>query len=335
MKKNCFKIVLMGILIINNSLLYGGGMAVTDPTSYTYYAKQLKTMNDQVKTGLDQLSVLNKANEGIKSANDLMFNAGERIYNPQKQIMGLVNNISSVQRNFESTAERASNMGAERFFKENHNVKEPLKDDVLKKWKDNFKGLFDNKEDEKYQKLNDKVLKAVQSNDYVGYQKAVQDLEAYNKIKKLEQEALKKYALLAPLELYNDYFVNEQVVQERKDRMNRIRQLANQINSEKDVVKQQQTTNQFLLEMLNIQLAQYEMQMNFFYAISLNLINEKTNTKQDLEKVIENKEKYNSSRDKEETEESKSVQDVLDGFVKDGNSNNSTIDKILNGKTSY
>jgi hypothetical protein len=335
MKTTLFKIILILILSVKDSFaLFGAGDVVSDPTSYTYYAKQIKAMNDQIKSALDQLEVLNKANDALNTANDLISNAGEKIYNPQKQIMGLVNNITGIQKKFENMAERASNMGVERFFKENHNIKEPLKDDILKKWKDNFNALFDNKEDEKYQKLNNKVLKAVQDNDYVGYQKAVEDLDEYNKMKKVEQEAMKKYALLAPLELYNDYFVNEEVVQERKDRAERIKQLANQINSEKDMVKQQQTTNQFLLEMLSIQQSQYEMQMNFFYAISMNLINEKTNTKQDLEKVINEKEKYKDSKDGIETEEATTVKDVLDNLMNDGESGG-TIDKILNGNTTF
>lgn len=330
MKIKFIKIILTAILILNNTLLYSGGMAVTDPTSYTYYAKQLKAMNDQIKGALDQLSVLNKANEALNTANDLMFNAGERIYNPQKQIMGLVNNINSIQRKFESMAERASNMGAERFFKENHNISEPLKDDVLKKWKDNFKALFDNKEDEKYQKLNDKVLKAIENNDYVSYQKAVQDLNEYIKLKGIEQEALKKYALLAPMEIYNDYFVNEQVVQERKEKMERIKQLANQINSENDVVKQQKTTNQFLLEMLNVQQAQYEMQMNFFYAISLNLINEKSNSKFDMKKVIDEKENFGSSKDTVKSKATDSTEKYIDNLIKSTKGN--SIDELLNGR---
>lgn len=330
MKIKFIKIILPAILILNNTLLYSGGMAVTDPTSYTYYAKQLKAMNDQIKGALDQLSVLNKANEALNTANDLMFNAGERIYNPQKQIMGLVNNINSIQRKFESMAERASNMGAERFFKENHNISEPLKDDVLKKWKDNFKALFDNKEDEKYQKLNDKVLKAIENNDYVSYQKAVQDLNEYIKLKGIEQEALKKYALLAPMEIYNDYFVNEQVVQERKEKMERIKQLANQINSENDVVKQQKTTNQFLLEMLNVQQAQYEMQMNFFYAISLNLINEKSNSKFDMKKVIDEKENFGSTKDTVKSKATDSTEKYIDNLIKSTKGN--SIDELLNGR---
>lgn len=335
MKKNLFKIIIIMILTVKDcSALFGVGDIVSDPTSYTYYAKEIKAMNDQLKTALDQVEYLNKANSALNKANDLIFNAGERVYNPQKQILGLVNNITGIQRKFENMAERASNMGAERFFKDYNNVKAPLKADILKKWKDNFNALFDNKEDEKYQKLNDKVLRAVQSNDYVAYQKAVEDLEAYNNMKKIEQDEIKKYALLAPLELYNDYFINEEVVNERKDKMERIKQLANQINSEKDVVKQQQTTNQFLLEMLNVQQAQYEMQMNFFYAISMNLINEKTNTKQDIEKVIEKKEKFNGAKDGIETEETNAVKEALEKFQVDGESSG-TIDKILNGKTTY
>nr|WP_032072668.1 hypothetical protein [Aliarcobacter butzleri]AHG28767.1 hypothetical protein [Aliarcobacter butzleri] len=331
MKKTLFKTII-SLILINNMLF--GGMVVSDPTSYTYYAQQIKAMNDQIKSALDQLEVLNKANEYLNTANDLMSNAGERIYNPSKQITGLVNNLSNIQRNFERTAQRASNMGVERFFKDYHNVKEPLKDDILKKWKDNFNALFDNKEDEKYQKLNNKVLKAVQDNDYQAYQKAVEDLDEYNKMKKLEQDAMRKYSLLAPMELYNDYFMNEEVVNERKEKMERIKQLANQINSEKDMVKQQQTTNQFLLEMLTIQQAQYEMQMSFFNAISMNLVNEKTNTKQDMEKVISEKDKYNDRKDAIKTEESNSVKEALEELSKN-KSPNSSIDRILNGNTDF
>ncbi|MCT7576495.1 hypothetical protein N5U97_02245 [Aliarcobacter butzleri] len=327
MKKILSKTIISLILI--NDMLFGG-MVVSDPTSYTYYAQQIKAMNDQIKSALDQLEVLNKANEYLNTANDLMSNAGERIYNPQKQIMGLVNNLSNIQRNFENMAQRASNIGVERFFKDYHNVKEPLKDDILKKWKDNFNALFDNKEDDKYQKLNDKVLEAIQDNDYEAYQKAVEDLNEYIKLKGIEQDALKKYALLAPMELYNDYFVNEEVVKERKDKMERIKQLANQINSETDMVKQQQTTNQFLLEMLNVQQAQYEMQMSFFYAISTNLINEKSNSKQDIKKVIEEKENYASSKDSVKSKTTTSTEKYIDNLINSPKGN--SIDNLLNGR---
>ncbi|PZP12719.1 MAG: hypothetical protein DI602_08355 [Aliarcobacter butzleri] len=288
MKKTLSKIII-SLILINNMLF--GGMVVSDPTSYTYYAQQIKAMNDQIKSALDQLEVLNKANEYLNTANDLMSNAGERIYNPQKQIMGLVNNLSNIQRNFENMAQRASNIGVERFFKDYHNVKEPLKDDILKKWKDNFNALFDNKEDDKYQKLNDKVLEAIQD---------------------------------------NDYFVNEEVVKERKDKMERIKQLANQINSETDMVKQQQTTNQFLLEMLNVQQAQYEMQMSFFYAISTNLINEKSNSKQDIKKVIEEKENYSSSKDSVKSKTTTSTEKYIDNLINSPKGN--SIDNLLNGR---
>jgi len=141
--------------------LFGMGDIVSDPTSYTYYAKEIKAMNDQIKTGLDQLDQFKKANDLINDTNDLIFNSGEKIYNPAKQIMGLVNNIENTKRKFERLAERVSTMGADRFFKDYHNVNEPLKDEILAKWKDNFNALFDNKEDKKYQELNEEVLKVI------------------------------------------------------------------------------------------------------------------------------------------------------------------------------
>lgn len=132
------------------------------------------------------------------------------------------------------------------------------------------------------------------------------------------------------MEIYNDYFVNEQVVQERKEKMERIKQLANQINSENDVVKQQKTTNQFLLEMLNVQQAQYEMQMNFFYAISLNLINEKSNSKFDMKKVIDEKENFGSSKDTVKSKATDSTEKYIDNLIKSTKGN--SIDDLLNGR---
>ena len=332
--KNILKIVVITAMLVKDVFaLFGGGGGtgiVSDPTSYTYYAKQIKAMNDEIKTALDQLEVLNKANDTLNKTNDLVFNAGERIYNPHKQIMGLVSNVEGIQRKFQRMADRASNMGAERFFKDYHNVNEPLKDDILKKWKDNFNALFDNKEDEKYQKLNEKVLDAVQKNNYTQYQKAIRDLDEYVKLKGIEQEALKKYALLAPLEVYNDYFVNEELVEERKERLERIKQLASQIQSEKDMVKQQQTTNQFLVEMLQVQQSQYELQMKFFYAVSMNLITEKSNTKYDLNKVIDERKNYRNSQDGVKSKTSESMKSYIDNLIKSPKGN--SIDDILEGK---
>ena len=317
MKKILIKITIITSLLIKESFGIGGvGDVVSDPTSYTYYAKQIQAFNDQIKTGLDQLESFNKLNELADTANDLMNTTGERIYNPMKQIDGLINNVEGVQRKFERMAKRASDMGAERFFKDYHNINEPLKDEILTKWKDNFNALFDNKEDEKYQELNMNVLKSIQKKDYEAYQKAIDDLNGYIKLKGIEREALKKYALLAPLEIYNDYFVNEEVVEERKETTDRIKQLANQIKSEKDMVKQQQTTNQFLLEMLNIQQSQYELQMKFFYAVSMNLINEKSNTKFDIKKIIDEREDYQDSKDKSKSDSINATEKYLQDLIK-------------------
>ncbi|MFA6788164.1 MAG: hypothetical protein WCR15_00535, partial [Arcobacteraceae bacterium] len=49
--------------------LFGVGDIVSDPTSYTYYAQQIKAMNDQLKSALDQLDQLNKVNDAMDKAN--------------------------------------------------------------------------------------------------------------------------------------------------------------------------------------------------------------------------------------------------------------------------
>ncbi|WP_321469306.1 hypothetical protein [Halarcobacter sp.] len=332
MKKHLIKFILIFVLSVKDLFgLMGMGDIVSDPTSYSYYAKQIKAMNDEVKTALDQLESLNKVNDALDQANDLINNAGERIFNPKKTIMGIVDNITGIQDKFQSMTERVKNMGVERFFKEYHNINEPLKDELLEKWNEDFKSLFDNKEDEKYQDLNERVLSTIKSKNYIAYQKAVQDLNEYVKLKGIEQEALKKYSLLGILELYNDYFINESTVQERNESLARVKKLAEQIKSEQDVVKQQQTTNQFLLEMLNIQQAQYEMQMKFFYAVSMNMVSENSNTNYDVKKVIEERKNYtNRNKKTMKNDSSISTEKYINNLINSKSSN--SIDDLLNGK---
>ena len=299
MKNIIYSIITVLILNTNVFALFGsGGGIVSDPTSYTYYAKQIKSMNDQIKTSLDQLKVINKANEYLNKANKIITESGERIYNPAKQIMGLANNVKSMQNKFNRMAKNAGKMGVERFFKSYHSTNEPLKDDVMKKWKDDFQALFDNKEDEKYQDLNEKIRRSIKNENYTAYQKANKDLNDYVKLKGIERNVIKKYALLAPMEIYNDYIMNEETVVSREENNQRIQDLAKQIMTEKDMIKQQQTTNQLLLEMLYVYQSQYELQMKFFYAISINTISSnQENSKVDLLKVKEAKENYRSSKD--------------------------------------
>jgi len=118
------------------------------------------------------------------------------------------------------------------------------------------------------------------------------------------------------MEVYNDYFMNEEIVKEREEQAKRIKQLADQIKSEKDMVKQQQTINQFLLEMVNTQLSQYELQMKFFYAVSMNMINEKSNTKYDIKEIIEERKDYRDSKDSVKSDSSKSTEKYLENLIK-------------------
>ncbi len=298
--RNKSKILVTSILFssINAYALFGGGAGgiVSDPTSYTYMAKEIKIMNDQLQTAVQTLDQMDKVNSAIDQANNLILKSGEKIYNPQKTIMGLFNKMQSTKSKFERLANDVQNMGAERFFKDFHNVKEPIRADLLKKWKANFNGLFDDKQDEKYQELQKKVKDSVESNNYKSYEKAISNLKEYLKLKKIEREALKKYSLMATMDLYNEYFINADRVKEREEQNQRILDYVDQIATSTTMHNQQQTTNLILIELLDFAKSQYEMQMKFFYAISMNGINTKTKVKYDIRKIIEEKENYQNEK---------------------------------------
>ena len=297
MKNKFILIVTIFILFGTKSFaIFGAGDIVSDPTSYTYYAKEIKTMNDQLTTALDTLDQMDKVNGAIDKANSILNETGGKILNPQKKIQGLFDSMKSAKSKFSRLANKVSDVGVDYFFKNYHNVSEPLKEEILAKWKDNYTALFDDKEDEKYQELNEKVLSAIKSNNYTKYQKATNDLNTYLKLKNIEKKALKKYSLMATMDLYNDYFMNEEVVEERKEQDLRIQKYIDQIKTAEDMHKQQQTTNLILIEMLDFIKSQYEMQMKFFNAMAMSGV---TNSKAqyNLKDVIEQRKDYTNSKD--------------------------------------
>lgn len=297
MKNKFILIVTIFILFCTQSFaIFGAGDIVSDPTSYTYYAKEIKTMNDQLTTALDTLDQMDKVNGAIDKANSILNETGGKILNPQKKIQGLFDSMKSAKSKFSRLANKVQGIGAEHFFKNYHHVSEPLKEEILAKWKDNYTALFDDKEDKKYQELNAKVLSAIKSNNYTKYQKATNDLNTYLKLKNIEKKALKKYSLMATMDLYNDYFMNEEVVQERKEQDKRIQKYIDQIKTAEDMHKQQQTTNLILIEMLDFIKSQYEMQMKFFNAMAMSGV---TNSKAqyDLKDVIEQRKDFTNSKD--------------------------------------
>lgn len=330
--KISIKILLILTLSFNNCFAFGG--VVTDPTSYTYYAKQIKAMNDQIKNALDQLEVLNKANDLIDKTNDLIFKSGEKIYNPTKKLQNLVRNVQRMQDRFKNMADRAKNMGAERFFKEYHHIEEPLEDKVYQKWKDNLSALFNNDEDEKYQKLKKAILNAQKTGNYLQYQKAVENMTTYLELKKKEQDGIKLSSFKAPIDLYQEYFLNADRVKERKLKREIIQDLSDEINNAEDMLKQQQLTNQFLLLMLETIDKQYEMQMRFYYALSIPKFQNSASTiDEELSKLKEEREKYRTSRNVNKKE----AIVERDKYIKQLSSNveNSEIYKILSAKQDF
>lgn len=329
------KTFLILILSVNNCFaLFGAGDIVSDPTSYTYYAKEIKAMNDQIKTALDQVEILNQANKLIDTTNDLLFNTGEKIYNPATQIKNLVRNVQRIQSRFENTAERAKNMGVERFFKDYHNINEPLNNEAYKKWKDNLAGLFDNNEDEKYKELKEEILRTQKRKDYLAYQKAVENMSTYLQLKKKEQNGIKKASLKAPIDLYQEYFLNEKVVQQREERREALNDFMTQISSEKDMVKQQRITNSVLLYLLETIDKQYNMQMQFFYALSIPKYQDNLSSIDlELKNLKKEREKYRDGKSIDKTAAIIERDRFLKDLAKEGKE--SQIYDILSGKQDF
>jgi len=319
--KHLLNYILILLLTYNNLFAFGG--IVTDPTSYTYYAKQLKSFNDEIKNGIEQLESLNKINELTTKANELIDDTGKLLYNPTNQIEGIVRGLQNTVGRFQNVAERVNNLNAEHLLKNYHNSDKPLKDDIYKKWVDNFEGLFDNSKDDNYLKLKERVDQSLAEKDFEAWQIATTELQQYLNLKKIERDQLKKYALLAPVEYYNDYFLNEDTIAMRKEREENIQRLIKQINTAKDIFKQQQTTNEILIEMLFLIQAQYELQMKYYNSVNLVLLNKDVENKaHDMEDIQKSREKFDNEKVKDKRTDNKKI---LDDFIED---------KVSTGKNS-
>lgn len=326
MKRLMILLLSMTIFLQN---IFASGMAVTDIGSYTYYAQQLKSFNDSVKTALDQLESLNKLNELSDQTNELLDNVGGLLYNPENQIAGIYNGLLNSIDRFKDIGERVNNTNATYFLKNYHNVDEPLKDEIYAKWKLNFEGLFDNSKDEEYNKLKERVDEALTNRKYEQWQQAREELDKYLYYKKVEREQLKKYSLLAPAEYYNDYYMNEKTLEERKKRQETIEKLIKQIDSATDLMQQQQTTNQILIEMLNLIQGQYEMSMMYYNSVSIMaMANDTTNRSYDMKDIEKSRKKFDEEKDKDKnTKPENALQEFMERKTKEAKG--SLINKML------
>ncbi len=303
---------LLILLLTYNNLfaVMGVGDIVSDPTSYTYYAKQIKSFNDTIKNGLDQLESLNKINDLATKTNELIDGSGKLLYNPTKQIQGIISGLQNTGTRFQNIAEKVNNLNAEHLLKNYHHTNEPLKDDIYKKWLNNFEGLFDNSKDETYIKLKERVDQALADEEFENWEKARIELDQYLNLKRIERDQLKKYALLAPVEYYNDYFLNEDSIAMRKEREENIQRLIKQINTVDDVFKQQQTTNEILIEVLFLLQSQYELQMKYYNSVNLTLLNKDVESKhRDMEDIQKSREKFDNEKLKDKREEQQKLLD--------------------------
>lgn len=315
------------LIIFIGTYSFCGGMVVTDLASYGYYAQQIKAFNDQVNNAVQSLEVLNEANDLVNTTNDLLTNSGEKIFNPTKKILGIVNNLQNTADRFQSMSERVKDMGIERFMKDYHNSSEPLNDKAFKRWKDNFEALFDNSKDETYIKLNQRVDDALIAKNYKDYTFAMADLRNYLKLKEIEKDSVKRYSLLSTTDYYNDYYLNEESVNNRKAKKEHVSKLIKQIDSADDLHKQTQTTNQILIEVLEIAQAQYELQMMFFNSVSVNQLSQASNAAHDMEKIHNTITKFD---EKKESIDFSTRENGLENLIKKGENN--AISRRLKGE---
>jgi hypothetical protein len=311
--------------------LFGAGDIVSDPTSYTYYMKQIKAMNDQLESAFKQVEELNKINQLTEKANDLLFNTGEKIFNPQKRILGIVNDLQSSISRMQSLGERVKNMGTERFIKDYHNVNKPLNNEEFEKWQAEFEKLFSLKDDETYEQLEDNLQKAIKSGDYKQYERAVNMFNDYIKIRNIEREKLRYYSLLAPSKWYNEYYLSEEGKKRRDDRFKKIGKYTMQIDNEKDLMKQQQTTNQILLLIVETIDEQYNLQMQFFNAMSIAVLSEKDQEQTDIEieelkRTKEELKNSSSAKLKTDDEKRKIRQKLFDDLEREAKRNKKSYD---------
>jgi hypothetical protein len=311
--------------------LFGAGDIVSDPTSYTYYMKQIKAMNDQLESAFKQVEQLNKLNEITKKVEDLIFNTGEKIFNPQKRIIGIVGDLQSSISRMQSLAERVKNIGAERFIKDYHNVNKPLNNEEFEKWQAEFEKLFEDQNDETLIELDKKVQVAVKSGNYNKYERAVNEFNNYVRVKQIEKDKLMKFSLLAPSKWYNEYYLSEEGKKRRDDRFKKIEKYTMQIDNEKDLMKQQQTTNQILLLIVETIDEQYNLQMQFFNAMSILALSQFSMSSslitaeelQEAKKKLENNEEIKMLEDEEKR---KSLEDLAKEF--DRKSNQTELGKL-------
>jgi chromosome segregation ATPase len=158
MKFNLAKTLLISCCIFNANSAFSFGGVVTDPTSYTYYVKQLEEAKKQLETAQESLDTITETKDGIFS---IKSNVEGNLQRAQRSI----SRIKSLEDNIKDNPEDALNYASDAL------------DDVSKI--DKYRENVANNVEKQFGTLNDKV------SDWG-------DVKTQKEIQAAKQEAAKK-----------------------------------------------------------------------------------------------------------------------------------------------
>ncbi|MDR0579186.1 MAG: hypothetical protein LBG21_01090 [Campylobacteraceae bacterium] len=260
---------LCSTLFLSTNVFALGGDVVTDPGSYVYYADQLKALNDQIKSAVEMLDQLDKANKMLNDVKTGINDVGNLISNPTSELQGFLYILRGLQNKVEKINNGINDVGLETFLTNSHMIANST-DKIAA---NNFLNvLIKDENDETLKKLYDEYKRAMNEGTYEQFSLASDRLSAYLNAKGITFDQLKRDAAYAVIDAWRNYNLDVNEIQEREDRVKRWAQHLNNIQSSKDLLKQTQITNLILLDMAEILQKQYEHTMSMDYAISLGMI---------------------------------------------------------------
>lgn len=309
-------IALFTALFFSTDIFALGGDVVTDPGSYVYFADQLKALNDQVKSAIEMLDQLDKANQALNKVESGINQVGNLIYNPTNDLENFLTTLQRLQDRMEGISDNLDNIGLETFLKNSHFIANSTDRTASKSF---LNILTKDEDDETLQKLYDEYKRAMNEGSYEEFSLASDRLNAYLNAKGIALDQLKREAAYASIDAWHNYNLDEDEMQKRKDRIKNWQQHLKNIQSSKDLLKQTQITNFILLDMAEILQKQYEHTMAMDYAISLNMIagsNGKKTNAEDFGKVAKEIKRSEEKVKTEETNVQKMIEENKKTFEK-------------------
>lgn len=123
MKKQIGSIFLSCILLSSPMQCAMGSEEVLLTEIVANSVEQIKKINDQIKLAMDALDQFDRINNTLNSVDKLIFESGEKLFNPAQSLKNIVNKAQALKKRFEAYPDKFKNgFGYDRFFKDYHNV---------------------------------------------------------------------------------------------------------------------------------------------------------------------------------------------------------------------